>query len=126
VQTGAHLVGLAQDAPYYAAKATGAPLAMVYPKSGVTLLPGEIAINLQSKHLAAAEAFVNYILSPTGQNVMVHDPNDGDSYYTPIIAGVRPLPGVKTSGVPYQGLNYVWAGAHAPDIKQWFHAHVVQ
>jgi len=126
VQTGAHLVGLAQDAPYYAAKATGAPLAMVYPKSGVTLLPGEIAINLQSKHLAAAEAFVNYILSPAGQNVMVHDPNDGDSYYTPIIAGVRPLPGVKTNGVPYQGLNYVWAGAHAPDIKQWFHAHVVQ
>jgi ABC-type Fe3+ transport system substrate-binding protein len=57
-----------------------------------------VAINARSKHLAAAESFVNYILSQTGQHVMIHDPNDSDSFYTPIIKGVSALPGVKIQG----------------------------
>ena len=56
------------------------------------MLPSVVAINARSKHVAAAEAFVNYILSQTGQNVMVHDPNDSDSYFTPIIKGITALP----------------------------------
>src|SRR5262249_35550799 len=86
VQTGARLIAIVQDSAYYAAKATGAPLAIVYPKSGVTVLPGVVAINAKSKHVKAAEAFVNYILSQAGQNTMVHDPNDSDSFFAPIIA----------------------------------------
>ena len=117
VQTGAREVGIVQDSAYYAAAATGAPLRAVYPKSGVTVLPGVVAINAQSKHAAAAEAFVNYILSQAGQNTMVHDPNDSDSYFTPIIKGVAALPGRKTTGINYQRLNYLWAGQNVTAIE---------
>ncbi|MDB5077246.1 MAG: extracellular solute-binding protein, partial [Chloroflexi bacterium] len=80
VQTGARQIGIVQDSAYYAAAATGAPLGVVYPASGVTTLPGVVGINMHSKHLKQAEAFVNYILSQTGQNVMIHDPNDSDAF----------------------------------------------
>jgi iron(III) transport system substrate-binding protein len=125
VQTGARMVGIVQDSAYYAAKATGAPLGVVYPKGGVTVLPGVVAINAHSKHLKAAEAFVNYILSTAGQNVMIHDPNDSDSYFNPIIKGVQALPGRQTTGITWQRLDYTWAGAHATEIKTWFHNNVV-
>ncbi len=126
VQTGAREVGIVQDSAYYAAAATGAPLGVVYPKSGVTVLPGVVAIDAKSQHLAAAEAFVNYILSQTGQNVMVHDPNDSDSFFAPIIKGVAALPGRKTTGITWQRLNYLWAGQNTTAIKTWFHNTIVQ
>ena len=126
VETGVREVGIIQDSAYYAVAATGAPVGIVYPKSGVTVLPGVVAINARSKHRAAAEAFVNYILSQTGQNVMLHDPNDSDSFYTPIIKGVTALPGVKTQSVNYQRLDFMWAGQNATTIKTWFHNNIVQ
>ncbi len=127
VETGALDVGIVQDSAYYGAKLTGnPPIGVVYPKSGVTVLPGEIAINLKSRNLAAAKAFVNYVLSQAGQNVMIHDPNDTDSYFNPIISGVTALPGRQTTGITFQRLNYIWAGQHQATIQSWFHAHVVQ
>ncbi len=126
VVTGANLAGVVQDSAYYAAAADGAPIGVVYPKSGVTTLPGVIAINAKSKNLAAAEAFVNYVLSTTGQQTMVHDPNDSDSYFTPIIKGITALPAVKSAGKNFQILSPVWAGAHATEIKTWFHISIVQ
>jgi iron(III) transport system substrate-binding protein len=126
VQTGARLVGVVQDSAYYAAAVTGAPLGVVYPKSGVTALPGVIAINARSPHVQAAEAFVNYVLSQAGQHTMIHDPNDSDSFYTPIIAGVSALPAVKSRVSSFQLLDPIWAGAHATEIKTWFHSNIVQ
>lgn len=126
VETGQNDIGIVQDSAYYAAKATGAPIAVVYPTGGVTVLPGVIAINARSHNLKAAKAFVNYILSQAGQNKMIHDPNDSDSYYTPIIKNVSPLPGHQTSGIYYQRLDYIWAGQHATEIKTWFHDNIVR
>ena len=126
VQTGANLAGVVQDSAYYAAAATGAPIGVVYPKGGVTTLPGVIAINAKSKNIKAAEAFVNYVLSSTGQNKMVHDPNDSDSFFTPVISGITPLPSVKSDVTRFQLLNPIWAGTHATEIKTWFHNTIVQ
>lgn len=126
VETGARLVGVVQDSAFYAAAVTGAPLGVVYPRGGVTALPGVIAINARSSHVKAAEAFVNYVLSRAGQNTMLHDPNDSDSFYTPIIAGVSALPTVKSRVGSFQLLNPIWAGAHATQIKTWFHTTIVQ
>ncbi len=126
VETGARTAAIVQDSAYYAAKATGASVGVVYPKSGVTVLPGEIAINAKSKHLKAAEAFVNYVLSQQGQHIMVHDPNDSDSYFVPIVTGVAALPERQTQGITFQRLDYKYAGTHENTIKAWFHAHVVQ
>ncbi len=126
VQTGARLVGFAQDSGYYGAKATGAPLGIVYPSSGVTLLPGVVAIDAKSKHLAAAEAFVNYVLSRAGQNVMIHDPNDPDANVVPVITGISALPGRQVSGIKWQRLDYKWAAANENAIKLWYHNSIVQ
>jgi iron(III) transport system substrate-binding protein len=126
VQSGARLVGVVQDSAYYAAAVTGAPLGVVYPKGGVTALPGVIAINAKSAHIQAAEAFVNFVLSKTGQNTMLHDPNDSDSFYTPLINGVTALPAVKSKVSSFQLLDPMWAGAHATEIKTWFHNNIVQ
>ena len=126
VQTGANLVGIVQDSAYYAAAATKAPLGVVYPRSGVTVLPGVVAINARSKHVKAAEAFVNYILSQAGQKVMINHPNDSDSFYTPIISGVAALPGRQTTGITWQRLDTAWAASHATEVKSWFHANIVQ
>jgi len=57
---------------------------------------------------------------------MVHDPNDSDSYYTPLIAGITPLPSVKSAVSSFQALDPIWAGAHATEIKSWFHSNIVQ
>lgn len=127
VITGAREIGIVQDSAYYGAKVTGnPPISVVFPKSGVTALPGVVAINAKSKHLKAAEAFVNYILSAAGQNVMLHDPNDPDSYYAPIVKGVSALTGRQTANITFQRLDYMWAGAHATEIKTWFHDNIVQ
>ena len=126
VQTGARLVGFAQDSGYYGAKSTGAPLGIVYPTSGVTLLPGVIAINAKSKHLAAAEAFVNYVLSQAGQNVMIHDPNDPDANVVPVITGISALKGRQVTGIKWQRLDYKWAASNENAIKLWYHNSIVQ
>ena len=54
VETGAREIGIIQDSAYFAVAATGAPVGIVYPKSGVTVLPGVVAINARSKHRALA------------------------------------------------------------------------
>ena len=93
----------------------------------MTLLPGVVAINARSKHLKAAEAFVNYILSQAGQNVMVHDPNDPDSYFTPIISGRHGAQRPPDHGHPWQRLDYKWAATNETEpSRSWFHANIVQ
>jgi len=57
---------------------------------------------------------------------MVHDPNDSDSYFVPIVTGVAALPGRQTQGITFQRLDYKYAGTHENTIKAWFHAHIVQ
>ena len=126
LETGSVEAAIVQDTAYYEAKVNGEPVGVVYPRSGVTALATVIAINARAPDLAAAKQFVNYILSRAGQTIMIHDPNDSDSFYRPIITGVQALPGREVSGINWQVLNPIWGAAHENAIKSWFTDTIVQ
>lgn len=76
-----------------------------------TLLPGVIGIdkaapaNLQ----AEAEKFVQYVLSPAGQQVMQSGDPTGDSLFWPVVPGVSPRSGMPALPAQYQRLDpYFW------------------
>jgi iron(III) transport system substrate-binding protein len=49
----------------------GSPINYVWPADGAVFIPSPIAILKDTKNLKAAELFVNYILSPEGQDAIV-------------------------------------------------------
>ena len=127
VETGAREFAIIQDSAYYAAKKAGQPLGVIYPTSGVTALPGEIAVSAKSAHAACAKQFVNWVVSADGQSVMTHhDPTDGDTYFIEVIKGVTPVVSRQVDGIQFVTLDVPkWAGVEA-ELKQWFHSNVVQ
>lgn len=52
------------------AKANGAPIEMIYPER-TTFLPAHVAMTAGSKHVVAAQAFVDFLLSKEGQQLMM-------------------------------------------------------
>ncbi|MCL6596879.1 MAG: extracellular solute-binding protein [Firmicutes bacterium] len=116
---------IVQDSAAQAIRQSGGPVKVVYPPSGVVLLPSDIAIDAKAPDMAAAKEFVNFVLSPYGQRVMQDEKQAGsDSLFQPIIQGVRPL--VDRAGVTWIHLDpYVW-GARESSIVTWFTDHVVR
>lgn len=101
------------------------PVKVVYPTTGVTMLPSDIAINAQAPDMAAAKRFVNFVLSSRGQQVMQDIQAAGsDSLFQPVINGMKPL--YVRSGVKWNVVNPVWAGAHQATWTTWFTDHVVR
>lgn len=58
-----------------AARAKGAALGFRYPKDGAVVIPGDLAILKSSRNPRAAKAFVDLLLSPEGQEVIVRQGN---------------------------------------------------
>jgi iron(III) transport system substrate-binding protein len=54
-----------------AARATGSPVDFAYPASGTVVIPSPIAITADARNPAAAEAVVDFILSRSGQQILV-------------------------------------------------------
>ena len=128
VESGAREFGIVQDSAIYSAIKAGQPLGIIYPKSGVVGLPAVIGIAANGKHQACAQQFVNWVLSPTGgQMVMTHhDPTDGDTYFIPAVQGVTPVVSRKVDGITLITLDVPkWAGVEA-ELKQWFHNNIIQ
>ncbi|NPA96992.1 MAG: ABC transporter substrate-binding protein [Crenarchaeota archaeon] len=63
VLTGEYPIGITLDYMVRMYKKQGAPVAMVLPKDGLILIPSPIAIIKTTKNLAAAKAFVEFMLS---------------------------------------------------------------
>lgn len=128
IETGAREFAIVQDTVYYAAKHAGQPLGIIYPSSGVTTLPDEMAISAVSKHQACAQQFVNWVLTAKGgQTAMLHNtPTSGDTYFMSIIQGVTSNAARPATGVTFQPLNvHQWASV-ADELRQWFHDNIVQ
>lgn len=51
----------------YKAKASGEPVDIIYPASGTVVSPRAVAIMKESKHVDAAQAYVDFLLSNEGQ-----------------------------------------------------------
>ncbi len=71
VSSGAYLIGFTLDNMVRDLKKAGSPIELVYPTDGAVLVPSPIAIIKTTDHLAAAKAFVDYVLSPNGQQALV-------------------------------------------------------
>lgn len=70
VREGKAVFGLTIDFFAASAKANGAPVEMIYPAC-TAFLPAHIAIMAATKHAAAAQAFVDFVLSKEGQQLMM-------------------------------------------------------
>lgn len=70
VREGKAALALTIDFIAESAKANGAPLAMVYPER-TAFLPAHVAMTAGSKHAAGAQAFIDFLLSKEGQQLMM-------------------------------------------------------
>lgn len=61
----------------YKAKADGEPIDIVYPESGTVVSPRAVGITKTAKELSASQAFVDFLLSDEGQNLVA------DAYLLP-------------------------------------------
>lgn len=121
-------LALVQSSAGIGAESTDPSLKVAY-LNPVTLLPSAIGIDSKASAQVQSEAkrFVEYVLSPAGQQVMQSGDPTGDSLYYPVLTGVNPLPALPTlSGVQTQSIDpYAW-GPQEPTINAWFDANIVQ
>jgi iron(III) transport system substrate-binding protein len=116
-----------QDSALVDAKATGDPIQIVYPSSGVFSLPGVITIDKNAPNVEAAKQFVEFVLSQEGQQVMANPKNGGgDAYFNPIIQGVQANAARQQTGIQWVPVNPVTAATNETAIKQWFHENITQ
>lgn len=78
----------------------GAPIAIVYPTDGVILNPESAGVTKSAPHPNAAKLFMNWTLSPEGQNVMVKKMG-----FLSLLKGIEPPEGMAAD------LKTVVAGA---------------
>lgn len=71
VASGEKPYGVLVDYMALRAKAKGSPIDFVFPKEGVTYVTEPVAIMKGAKDMAAAEKFVDFVLSEKGQQVVV-------------------------------------------------------
>lgn len=104
------------------ARAEGAPIDYAYPTSGTVVIPSPLAINSNAANPTAAHVFVDYVLSQTGQEIVVQL----GSFYpvrtdvaTP--SGAPPLDSIPTIDVDWRALaaeidliNNMWSGIYGP------------
>lgn len=69
VASGEKLYGMVVDFVPIRAKADGSPVEFVFPKSGVSAVTEPVAILSSAKNVEAAKAFVDFVLSPEGQQL---------------------------------------------------------
>jgi iron(III) transport system substrate-binding protein len=124
--TGKVDVALAQDAALIGQELAGADIKVVYPQSGVFQLENVMAIAKNAPDKRAAEAFVEYCLTPAAQAIM-SNPRDGgtDSYRTSVIQGVGANPHVP-AGVHWVTINTPAAARIRASVLQWFTENIVQ
>ncbi len=95
----------------------------------VTLLPSAIGIDAKAPaaEQAEAEKFIEFVLSPAGQQVMQSGDPTGDSLYYPVLQGVSPLSSLPSlASTTTQTINpYTW-GPQEGTINTWFDDNIVR
>ena len=71
VATGEKAYGILVDFMAFNAKDKGSPIAFVFPKEGATAVTEPVAILRTASNVPAAKAFVDFLLSPKGQELAV-------------------------------------------------------
>lgn len=130
LETGQINYGLIQSSAAVGEVAKVKPSAQFQPKVAylpqATLLPGVVGIdkNVAPARQAEATKFVDFVLSPAGQQAMKAGDPKGDSLFWPVVTKASPLPGLPAFPAHYQQIDpYVW-GPQEGQINTWFDTHI--
>jgi iron(III) transport system substrate-binding protein len=120
--TGAIQLDLAQSSAAFAGVQKNPGLKVAF-LNKVSLLPGVLGIDAKAPAAVQAEAkkFVEFVLSPAGQQAMLTGNPGGDSLFWPLVNGVSPQSALPPlSSVAYQTVDaYQW-GPKESEINTWF------
>lgn len=106
-------VGIVTDNGVRAAKAKGSPVEMIYPTDGAIPVTEPIAVVAGTKNLDAAKAFVDFVLSPEGQALIV------TQNYIPLLPSVAPPAGVPKD-IKELPIDATAVAKQLPDAKKQF------
>ncbi|PZD96893.1 Fe(3+) ABC transporter substrate-binding protein [Paenibacillus sambharensis] len=90
VAAGEKSYGMVVDFLAVREKQKGSPVELVYPEEGVPVITEPIGIMKETKNEAAAQAFVDFVLSEEGQKLAA------ETGYTPVREGIAAPEGLKT------------------------------
>lgn len=95
--------------------AEGAPVAFIFPEEGAVTVASPIGITAESKNVEAARAFVDFIISKEGQEVMV------GKFFIPVRTDVAPPPGLPTADkIVSLPIDYDWLAEHDAELRERF------
>ncbi|MFY0665942.1 MAG: extracellular solute-binding protein [Natronospirillum sp.] len=103
----------------YDMKASGEPVEIIWPEDGAPASSRGVAIQANSEHMSAAQAFVNWMISPATQQFLTDNAGADGMFLSPV-QGVTPLPQGPGSDAQYNVAPAAWAAEHEADIKSWF------
>ncbi|MBF7981019.1 MULTISPECIES: ABC transporter substrate-binding protein [Rahnella] len=95
VASGMAKYGVITDADIIRAKKQGSPIDLVYPKEGASFVTEPVAILSGAHNVPAAKAFVNFMLSPQGQQLVAKQGNRPIDATVPAPEGFAPVDSIK-------------------------------
>ncbi|MFO6298427.1 ABC transporter substrate-binding protein [Rahnella selenatireducens] len=95
VASGMAKYGVITDADIIRAKKQGSPIDLVYPKEGASFVTEPVAILAGAHNVPAAKAFVNFMLSPQGQQLVAKQGNRPIDARVPAPEGFAPVDSIK-------------------------------
>ncbi|WP_369787972.1 ABC transporter substrate-binding protein [Rouxiella sp. WC2420] len=95
VASGVDKYGVITDADIILARQKGSPIDLIYPKEGVSIVTEPVAILSSAHNIPAAKAFVNFLLSKQGQQLVVKQGNRPIDASVAAPAGFTPLDKIK-------------------------------
>lgn len=95
VASGMAKYGVITDADIIRAKKQGSPIDLVYPKEGASFVTEPVAILAGAHNVPAAKAFVNFMLSPQGQQLVAKQGNRPIDATIPAPEGFAPVDSIK-------------------------------
>lgn len=95
--------------------AEGAPVAFLFPAEGAVTVASPIGITADSKNVEAARAFVDFIVSKAGQEVMV------SKFFIPVRTDVAPPVGLPSADqIVSLPIDYDWLAEHDAELREKF------
>ncbi len=94
--------------------AKGAPVAFAFPEDGVLALPSPLAIGKNAPNVEAARVFLDFILSPEGQQILV------DRHFMPVRGDIDPPAGLPSGEIVALPTDDEWLAEHGPELRERF------
>lgn len=94
--------------------ARGAPVAFAFPSDGVLALPSPLAIGKNAPNVEAARLFVDFVLSPEGQQILV------DRHFMPVRSDIDPPAGLPSGEIVALPMDIEWLAEHGSELRERF------